>query len=757
MKLFAGWLGMAAMSVVISSCAAQARDKVSADQHIEALIAEMTLEEKVGQLTQYSDVGDTTGPLPDDETQRQKMDMVRSGTVGSMLNVIGLDDIRTIQEYAVEESRLGIPVMFGFDVVHGYRTSFPLPLAEAASWDLAMMEETARIAAREAAADGLHWTFAPMADISRDARWGRVMEGAGEDPYLGSEIAVARVRGFQGEDLSAPDTIVSTVKHFAAYGFAEGGRDYNTVDIGTVTLFNIVLPPFKAAIERADARTVMNAFNVLNGIPATGDAYLQRDILKDEWGFDGFIISDWGSGVEMVDHGFAADGEAAAKLAILAGSDMDMESNVYAQYLAGLVERGEVPESLVDDAVRRVLRVKAELGLFDDPYRYIDEARAERVLLAPEHLDVARRMAERSVVLLKNEPSLLPLQQGESIALIGALAGDKDSPLGNWRGMAEAHSAVSVVEGFEAAGLDFVYEKGADLEIGDAGFANPVVVNTDDRSGFDAAVEAARAADKVVIVLGEDARQSGEGRSRTRLDFPGVQQELLEAVHAANENVILVVMSGRPLVLNWADENVPSIVQAWHLGSESGHALTNVLTGAYNPSGKLPMSFPRSVGQLPLYYNHLSTGRPDEIPEVFWSHYIDEQNSPLYPFGHGLSYTDFAYSGLGVSADGGEVTVSVTVTNTGDVAGEEVVQLYIHDRAASVARPVRELKGFRKIDLAPGEAREVAFALGPDELGFYNGRGEFLVEAGLIDLYVGGSSAAGLTHQIDYQPRPASD
>lgn len=752
MNSIAKWAGSAACAVLLmASGSAMAEDNTSIDQQVDALLAQMTLDEKVGQLTQFSDIGDVTGPAPDDALQARKVELIRSGAVGSMLNVIGLDEIRTIQDYAVENSRLKIPVIFGYDVVHGYRTSFPIPLAEAASWDLEMIEASARVAAVEASAQGLNWTFAPMIDITRDARWGRVMEGAGEDTYLGTEIAVARVRGFQGTDLSAPDTIAATAKHFAAYGFAEAGREYNTVDIGTATLFNVVLPPFKAAVERANVRTVMNAFNVLNGVPATGNAFLQRDILKGDWGFDGFVVSDWASGLEMVNHGFAEDGRDAARLAMLAGSDMDMESYVYFDHIADLVESGDVPEALVDDAVRRILRVKFELGLFEDPYRYLDADREAASLLTPEHLDTSRRMAERSIVLLKNEGSLLPLQPGETIALIGDLAADKDSPIGNWRGMGEAYSAVSLVEGFEEAGLDFTYEQGAALQIGEAGFAQQVIVNTDDRSGFEAAVAAASAADKVVIVLGEDALQSGEGRSRTRLDFPGLQQELLEAVHAANPNTILVVMSGRPLVLTWADENVPSIVQAWHLGSESGHALTNVLTGEYNPSGKLPMSFPRALGQVPIYYNQLNTGRPNEIPDVFWSHYIDESNAPLYPFGYGLSYTDFAYSGLTVTptADGAEV--SVTVANTGEVAGEEVAQLYIRDLAASVARPIRELKGFEKISLAPGETREVQFVLGPDELGFYNGDGEFLVEPGRFEVFVGGSSAAELTASFDYR------
>ncbi|MEH6745049.1 beta-glucosidase BglX [Hyphomonas sp.] len=732
---------------------AMAEEPTAIESRVESLLAQMTLEEKIGQLIQLSNVGDTTGPLPDDEARRRNMELVKAGLIGSMLNVVGVEEVRIVQDYAVNNSRLGIPLIFGFDVVHGHKTSFPIPLGEAASWDLELIEESARIAATEAAAQGLNWTFAPMADISRDPRWGRVMEGAGEDPYLGAEIAVARVRGFQGRDLSRPDTIAATVKHFAGYGFSESGRDYNTVDFSSTTLFNVVLPPFRAAVKRANARTVMNAFNIVNGIPSTGNTFLQREILKGEWGFDGFVVSDWASGLEMINHGFAADEHEAARLAMQAGSDMDMESSIYLEHLQDLVENGDVSLELIDDAVRRILRVKYELGLFDDPYRYLDEGREAAVLLSLENLAAARKVAERSIVLLKNDDHLLPLKGGEKVALIGALAADEDSPLGNWRAMSEADSAVSVVDAFEAAGIDFTYAEGAVLEIGSAGFPDPVVVNAEDRSGFSEAVAAARGADKVVIVLGEDARQSGEGRSRTRLGFPGVQQELLEAVTEANPNTILVVMSGRPLVLSWADENLPTIVQAWHLGSESGHALTNVLIGKYNPSGKLPMSFPRSVGQVPVYYNHFNTGRPDEIPDVFWSHFTDEKNTPLYPFGHGLSYTSFAYSDLSAVPEGEIYSVEVTVANTGQVAGEEVVQLYIRDRAASVVRPVRELKGFQKILLQPGERKALRFSLGPDELGFYNGDGEFLVEPGMFDIFVGGVSTAELSTSFSYEPR----
>jgi beta-glucosidase len=495
----------------------------------------------------------------------------------------------------------------------------------------------------------------------------------------------------------------------------------------------------------------MNAFNTLNGIPATADDFLQRDILKDRWGFEGFVVSDWGSGREMIDHGFAGDLEDAARLSILGGSDMDMESYAYFEHLEGLVETGVVDEELVDDAVRRVLQAKFDLGLFEDPFRYIDENREAQVLSDPEHREISRQIAEESAVLLKNEGGMLPLQEGERIALIGPLAADKDSPLGNWRAKAEKDSAVSVVEGFELAGLTFDHEPGVTLETSDTNFATEIEVNMTDRSGIKEAVRAAKAADKVVLVLGEDAYHSGEDRSRADLGLPGLQQELLEAVVAANPNTVLVVMSGRPLVLSWADENVPAILQAWHLGHESGNALTNLLTGKVSPSGKLPMTFPRSVGQIPIYYNALNTGRPGPRTEVFWSHYMDESNAPLYPFGHGLSYADFSYDRLRVREREEGFEVSVRVRNDGDVPAKEVAQLYIRDRVAGVSRPVKELKGFEKVRLRPGESRRLSFTLTDKELGYYNPRGEFVVEPGEFEVFVGGSSDAALSATFELE------
>ena len=718
-------------------------------QKVEDLLSKMTLQEKIGQMNQYTGFYDPTGPAPDGGYQKDRYEHVKTGMVGSMLNVRGADQVREMQELAVENSRLGIPLIFGFDVIHGFKTTAPIPLAEAASWDMEAIEKAAKVGAVEAAAAGLNWTFAPMVDISRDARWGRVMEGAGEDPYLGCKIAEARVKGFQGDDIGADNTIVACAKHFAGYGFAESGKDYNTADVGTSTLYNIILPPFKAAVD-AGVRTFMNSFNELNGIPATGDKFLQRDILKGEWGFDGMMVSDWGSISEMMNHGFAADGKHAAELAANAGSDMDMESHLYIKHLEDLVTTGKVEEALIDDAVRRILTVKFELGLFDDPYKYCNAEREKERTFNDANMADVLDMAKKSMVLLKNENNLLPLtKEGKKMVLIGALADDKTSPLGNWRLAADENTAVSVLEGLKNYESDneWVYSRGVKLVKESAPFHAHTVVNTTNKAGIAEAVAAAKSAEVVVMVLGEHGMQSGEGRSRANIDLPGLQQEMLEAVYEVNKNIVLVLMNGRPLALPWADENIPAILEAWHLGSQSGNAIAEVLYGDYNPSGKLPMTFPRHVGQVPIYYNYKNSGRPGPKNEVFWSHYTDESNAPLYPFGHGLSYTNFDYSALTVQANKAAKTVSVSVTvkNTGKVAGEEVVQLYIRDKVGSVTRPVKELKGFDKINLAAGAAKTVAFTLTEKELGYFNNQGKFIVEEGDFDLMIGGSSAKGLT------------
>ncbi|MGB0779920.1 MAG: beta-glucosidase BglX [Flavobacteriaceae bacterium] len=723
----------------------------SIDNKVAELLSKMTLEEKIGQMNQYNGFWNFTGPSPQGGDAKVKYDHLRKGLVGSMLNVRGVKDVRSVQKIAVDESRLGIPLIFGFDLIHGYKTVFPIPLAEAASWDLSAIELSAQLSAKEASAAGINWTFAPMVDITRDARWGRVMEGAGEDPYLGSLVAAARVRGFQGNDLSAPSTIAATAKHFAAYGFAEAGRDYNTVDIGLNTLHNVVLPPFKATVD-AGIKTFMNSFNDLNGIPATADAYLQRKILKGDWGFDGFVVSDWGSTREMIDHGYAKDRKHAGELAVLGGSDMDMESSIYINELEALIKEKKISIAQIDDAVSRILKVKFELGLFDDPYLYCNEDLEKQITGAKEIVDATLEVAKKSIVLLKNENNTLPLKKkGQKIGLIGPLAADKNSPLGNWRIAAENNTAVSVLEGMQMyKGNSLVHTQGVRLvDKIPAGFHEEVVINTTDRTGFEAAVKLAKKVDVVVMVLGEYGFQSGEGRSRSKLGLPGLQQELIEKVAAVNSNIVLVVMNGRPLILNWAADNVPAIVEAWHLGTQSGNAIAQVLYGDYNPSGKLPMSFPRSVGQLPLYYNHKSTGRPgadgEDAGSVFWSHYGDEKNSPLFPFGFGLSYTQFEYSQMQLSATtlnrGESITASVEVKNTGKVKGKEVVQLYLQDPYASATRPIKELKGFQMVELDPGEGKQVSFTITEADLKFYSAKQVWEAESGTFHLFIGSDSA----------------
>jgi len=597
-----------------------------------------------------------------------------------------------------------------------------------------------------------------MVDISRDPRWGRIMEGAGEDPFLGSKIAYARVKGFQGDDLAATNTIAACAKHFAAYGFSEAGRDYNTVDIGTATLYDVVFPPFLASIE-AGVKTFMNSFNELNGIPATGNRYLQREVLKGDWGFKGFVVSDWGSVNELVPHGYARDGKHAAMLAVNAGSDMDMESYHFVNHLETLVKEGSVEESLIDDAVKRILTVKYELGLMDDPYKYCDPEREKSVLGSPDLQELVLDMARKSIVLLKNEDKLLPLSKsGLDIALIGALAADKDSPLGSWRLAAENNSAVSVLEGLQHyKGNNVTYSKGPDLVVGEPTFIMETQINSTDRSGFEEAVQAAKDKDVVIMVLGEHGFQSGEGRSRTNLDLPGLQQELLEAVYEVNKNIVLVLMNGRPLTINWAADHVPAIVEAWHLGTQSGNAIAEVLYGDYNPSGKLPMTFPRSVGQIPVYYNYKNTGRPT-LPApglVFWTHYMDESNDPLYEFGYGLSYTDFTYSGLSLSESvmkgEGSINVTFTLTNTGEYAGTEVAQMYVRDLSGSRTRPVKELKGFELVPLKPGESRELTFVITPSLLAFYTADNQWAAEEGEFQVFVGGSSSTALEAGFTYK------
>lgn len=727
------------------------------DKRVDSLLKLMTLEEKIGQLNQYNGFWDITGPAPKEGQAAQKYEHLKKGLVGSMLNVKGVKDVKALQKIAVEETRLHIPLIFGFDVIHGYKTISPIPLAEAASWDLDAIKKSAAIAAEESSAVGLNWTFAPMVDVARDARWGRAMEGAGEDPFLGSKIAVARIKGFQGDDFSSNKTIVACAKHFAGYAFAESGRDYNTVDVSEATLQNTIFPPFKASVE-AGVRTFMNSFNELNGIPATGNSYLQRNVLKGEWNFQGFVVSDWGSIAEMIPHGFAKNSKEAAEKAINAGSDMDMESYAYVEHLSTLVKEGKVKESLIDDAAKRILKVKFELGLFENPYKYCDETHEKETVGKQEFQDGVLDVAKKSIVLLKNKSNILPLKKsGQKIAVIGALADDKTSPLGSWRIGADDYTAISVLEGLKKyPNNQLTYAKGADVAIGKTQFISELKINTTDKSGFPEAMEAAKSADVVIMVLGEHGLQTGEGRSRTELGLPGVQQELLETIFKVNPNIVLVLNNGRPLAIPWADENIPAIVEAWQLGTQAGNAIAQVLYGDYNPSGKLPMTFPRNVGQVPIYYNYKNTGRPstNDPESVFWSHYIDQKNTPLYAFGYGLSYSNFEYSNLKINSKSfsknGKIEVSVQVKNNSNIAGKEVVQLYIRDIIGSLTRPVKELKGFEMVSFKANETKTVTFTIDEKTIEYFTANSKWEAEAGDFKVFVGGSSDKTLEENFQF-------
>lgn len=709
--------------------------KKTIDQKVDSVLKLMTLEEKVGQMNQYNGPWAATGPLTNDDNL---LSQIKEGKVGSMLNVTGVARTKDLQQLALQ-SRMKIPLLFGQDVIHGYRTIFPIPLGEAASWDIPAIEQSARVAATEAAAVGVHWTFAPMVDIARDPRWGRVMEGAGEDPYLGSLIAKARVKGFQGKGLGNTDAVMACAKHFAAYGAAIGGRDYNSVDMSLRMLHEIYLPPFKAAAD-AGAATFMNSFNDLNGIPATGSKYLQRDLLKGEWKFKGFVVSDWGSVGEMINHGFSKDNYEAAMQATNAGSDMDMESRSYVKHLVTLVKEGKVKMAVIDDAVRRILKKKFEMGLFDDPFKYCNEERERTQWNNAEHIKVARDMAKKSIVLLKNDNHLLPLsKQTKKIALIGPFAKAKSDNNGFWSydwpdDTARISSLWEGVEKKISADTKLLYAKGCNI-------------NDTVRTGFAEAAAVANEADFVIISVGEARDMSGEAKSRSSIQLPGVQEELIKAVMATGKPVVVMISAGRPLIFNWTADHVPAIVYTWWLGTEAGNAMADVLFGDYNPSGKLPMSFPRTEGQIPIYYNYYNTGRPatSDSDRFYRSAYIDLSIHPKYPFGFGLGYSKFEYSEIRLSKKqlrpGEKMDAIVTVRNTGEYDGEEVVQLYIRDITGSVVRPVKELKGFQKILLRKGEVKEVRFTLGVDDLRFYNDKLQYIYEPGEFKLFIGGSSA----------------
>ncbi len=694
----------------------------------------MTLEEKIGQMNQYNGPWAATGPLTNDDNL---LDQVKTGKVGSMLNVTGVKRTRELQELALQ-SRLKIPLLFGQDVIHGFRTIFPIPLGEAASWDLKAMEDGARVAATEASAAGVHWTFAPMVDIARDPRWGRVMEGAGEDTYLGSLIAKARVKGFQGTGFGDTSAVMACAKHFAAYGAAVGGRDYNSVDMSLRQLHETYLPPFKAAVE-AGAATFMNSFNDINGIPATGNKYIQRDILKGDWKFKGFVVSDWGSIGEMINHGYSKDSKEAGMQAANAGSDMDMESRSYTKYLSELVKEGKVKMAVIDDAVRRILRKKFEMGLFADPYKYSNEKREQTQWNNLQHRVVARDMAKKSIVLLKNEKQVLPIsKQTGSIALIGPFVKAKSDHLGFWSydWPDDSTRIVSLWEGVKAKvspSTKMLYAKGCGItEL--------------DKTGFAEAVATARKADYVILTIGETRDMSGEAKSRSSIQLPGVQEELVKEIVALGKPTVVMISAGRPLVFNWTADHAPAILYTWWLGTEAGNAMADVLFGDYNPSGKLPMSFPRTEGQIPIYYNHYNTGRPakNDSDRHYRSAYTDLSIYPKYAFGHGLSYSHFDYSDITLSAPSftaaQSLTATVTLTNKSTRPGTETVQLYIRDMTGSVVRPVKELKGFQQVYLKEGESKVISFTLTANDLRFYNDQLQYIYEPGEFKLFIGSSS-----------------
>ena len=723
------------------------------EQRVNALLQKMTLEEKAGQITQIAGMNAHTA------------EMIKQGKVGSILGVLGADNVNQAQRVAVEKSRLKIPLIIGYDVIHGYRTVFPVPLASAGSFDPQMIEQSERVAAKEATASGVKWTFAPMVDIARDPRWGRIVEGAGEDPYLGSVVAAARVRGFQGNNIADPQSVVACAKHFVAYGAVEGGRDYNTVDISEELLREVYLPPFHAAVD-AGVGTVMSAFNDLNGVPATANHHTLTDILRGEWKFNGFVVSDYSSVHELIAHGVAADDSQASLEAITAGVDMDMADNDYERLIPDLVKSGKLPQNVVDEAVRRVLRVKFKAGLFE--HSYADPAREKTDILTAESLQTERKMAQESMVLLQNNNDLLPLKKEQTVAVIGPLADDKASQLGSWAGNGQAKDAVTPLEGIVAKlGKDHVlYAKGVDIPPFEkglaAGVAAPAPTSATGAAGVETsnkpasiedAVSAAKKADTVILFVGELAGMTGEASSRASLDLPGDQMKLISAVLATKKPVALVLESGRPLNISWAPEQVPAIVQAWFLGVQAGNAIADVLFGDASPSAHLPLSWPRSVGQIPVSYNHKNTGRPS-APDRWHTGYLDLSKEPLYPFGFGLTYTNFKFSGIKADASiskDGTLNVSADIENTGKREGTEVVQLYVHDRVAPTSRPVRELKGFQRVTLAPGQHKTVEFTVQAHDLGSYDPDMHWIVPAGTYDVWVAPDSASGVAGTFEVQ------
>lgn len=720
------------------------------DRFIDVLMNKMTLEEKIGQLNLPVTGEITTGQAKSSDIAAK----IKKGEVGGLFNLKGVERIREVQRQAVEESRLGIPLLFGMDVIHGYETIFPIPLGLSCTWDMKAIEESARIAAVEASADGISWTFSPMVDVSRDPRWGRVSEGNGEDPFLGAAIARAMIRGYQGKDMSRNDEIMACVKHFALYGASEAGRDYNTVDMSRQRMFNEYMLPYQAAVE-AGVGSVMASFNEVDGVPATGSKWLMTDVLRKQWGFDGFVVTDYTGINEMIDHGMG-DQQTVAALALNAGVDMDMVSDAFSGTLKKSVEEGKVSAAAIDAACRRILEAKYKLGLFDNPYKYCDVNRPKKQIFTKEHRAIARKTASESFVLLKNE-GVLPLSKKGTIAVVGPLANTRSNMPGTWSVAAVLDNAPSLVEGLREVVGDrakVVTAKGSNL-IGDADYEKRATMfgrelhrdNRTDRELLDEALKVAAGADVIVAALGESSEMSGESSSRTNLEMPDVQRALLQELLKTGKPVVLVLFTGRPLVLTWEEEHVPAILNVWFGGSEAAYAISDVLFGDVNPSGKLTATFPQNVGQIPLFYNHKNTGRPLQEGrwfEKFRSNYLDVSNEPLYPFGYGLSYTTFAYSDIHLSSTemsaDGELTATVTITNTGSRDGAEVVQLYIRDLVGSVTRPVKELKGFEKIFLKAGESRKVSFSITPELLKFYNYDLQFVCEPGDFDVMIGGNS-----------------
>lgn len=712
--------------------AAPAEPSAEATQYAKALLARMTLDEKIGQTVTFTSHWNSTGPTGD---SRNVEDLVRAGTCGSVFNARTVAYIRKLQHLAVDQTRLHVPLLFGYDVIHGYNTIFPIPLAEASSWDLDAIEASERIAATEAAASGLNWAFAPMVDIARDPRWGRIAEGAGEDPYLGAQIARARVRGFQGKGFADALSVMACVKHFAGYGAAQAGRDYNTTDLSERTLREVYLPPFQAAVD-AGAWSIMTAFNDLDGTPATANRFLLQRVLRGEWGFKGFVVTDYNAVSELVDHGIATDPGDAARLALGAGVDLDMQSGAYLDHLAREVSAGRVDVRQIEAAAQRVLEAKYMLGLFADPYRYLDEQREAALGAAPEHLVAARDMARRSIVLLKNRNAVLPLKPGLKLAVIGPLANDRRDLLGCWKAAGKADHIETVFEALKAANGS-----------GNVEFANGCGFTASSTDDIPAALAVADRADVVVMVLGESAAMSGEAASRTDIRLPGRQTSLLRAIRQLGKPVVTVLVNGRPLALEEETELSDALVEAWAPGSSGGAAIADVLLGQYNPTGKLPVTFPRTLGQVPVFYNHKNTGRPyhaDKPKEKYRSTYLDCPNDPLFPFGFGLSYTTFEYAKPKIDGatmrSGEKLTMSVRVTNSGSVAGAEVVQFYLHDLVGSVTRPVLELKGFRRIELAPGESKDVSFVIDEPMLGFWRADMTWGSEPGQFQAFVGPNS-----------------